>query len=145
MDTLERCVVPEHRALKMEFPMRSQTQQSQQNDFAGAACLADEIPLLFSEILSCTTQREQNSEFPPLRLLPLLVRAVQQVGQGRVIFNSKQAEVDACYKVRRRYTNNQLEVKREKTAERPRSNYLDKQMKAGETSASSSRGFIVSR
>lgn len=62
MDTLERYVVPEHRALKMEFPMRSQMQQSQQNDFTGAACLADEIPLLFAEILSCTTEREQNSD-----------------------------------------------------------------------------------
>lgn len=62
MDTLERCVVPEHRALKMEFPMRNQMQQSQQNDFAGAARLADEIPLLFSEILSCTSEREQNSD-----------------------------------------------------------------------------------
>lgn len=46
MDTLERYVVPQHRALKKEFPMRREMQLSQQNDFS-SLCFADEIPVFF--------------------------------------------------------------------------------------------------
>lgn len=97
MDTLERYVVPQHRALKKEFPMRSEMQLSQQNDFS-SLCFADEIPVFFREILSCTAKREQNSHSPVTSAFAL--RSFSTTGQPRSCYLLLQTRCgDGCREV----------------------------------------------